>query len=540
MAKRFVRITLATKCRLLFGVAAVIIIGSTLIAPVLYTETLADEGVLLAGREVTRLYFHEWVQAHATDRPVEQVSDLFTARVDPDEPLAAPLRGPIRLHLLDDKRQLPTNAPVQAQLAAKTFRRDSTQTMVQLPDLDNDAVRKVFRAVRATDACLACHGRDRHDQYGRAPALRQGQLVGLIEAQLPADVSPRNRVIRRGVILIGGFVALLLALMTFYLIIQRLILSPVGDLKGVADRVAEGDLTIRSEVKTGDEFEQLGDSFNEMLQAVQQSQHQLRTANRALDLKLNELTESNVALFEANRLKGEFLANISHELRTPLNSIIGFAELLSESDDARIKRYGGNILAPARMLLRMINDLLELARMEAGNVKLTVTRVSPSDICETLVSLVTPQAEKKNLSLALEVAGDPPIIRTDAGKLQQILFNLLDNAIKFTPAGGAVTVRTTGVAGADRIVIEVTDTGPGISEADQPHIFEKFYQTDASTTRAHGGAGLGLAIARDLATILGGTLSLRSTPSEGTTFSLTLPTEIPAPDQRADGARREA
>ena len=527
MAKRFVRITLATKCRLLFGVAAIGIIGSTLIAPVLYTETLADEAVLLAGREVTRLYFHEWMRAHAEDQPAERVSDLFTTRVDTTPPIAPPLRGPIRLHLLGPDRQLPPNAPVQARLAAKTFRRDSTQSMVQLPDLDDDATRKVFRAVRSADACLACHERD-----SSAPPLRQGKLVGLIEVELPADASPRNRVIRRGVILIGGFVALLLALMTFYFIIQRLILSPIGRLKAVADRVAEGDLTIRSEVKTGDEFEQLGDSFNEMLQAVQQSQHQLRTANRALDLKLNELTESNVALFEANRLKGEFLANISHELRTPLNSIIGFAELLSESDDARIKRYGGNILAPARMLLRMINDLLDLARVEAGNVKLTVTRVSPSDICETLLSLVRPQTEKKNLALTGEVTGDPPIIRTDAGKLQQILFNLLDNAIKFTPAGGAVTVRTTYDADADQIVIDVTDTGPGISEADQPHIFEKFYQADASTTRAHGGAGLGLAIARDLATILGGTLSLRSTPSEGTTFTLALPSEIPAPEGR--------
>ncbi|NLF32689.1 MAG: HAMP domain-containing histidine kinase [Planctomycetes bacterium] len=522
MAKRFVRITLATKCRLLFGVAAIVIIGSTLIAPVLYTETLADEAVLLAGREVTRLYFHEWMRAHAERQPAERVSDLFTARVDPAPPLDAPLRR-IRLHLLSDPGQL----PVEARLAAKAFHRDPAQPMVQLPNFDNDSTRKVFRAIRAVDACLACHERD-----PQARDLTRGQLVGLIEAELPADASPRNRVIRRGVILIGGFVALLLALMTFYFVIQRLILSPVGQLKAVADRVAEGDLTTRSEVRTGDEFEQLGDSFNEMLHAVQQSQHQLRTANRALDLKLNELTESNVALFEANRLKGEFLANISHELRTPLNSIIGFAELLSESDDARIKRYGGNILTPARMLLRMINDLLDLARVEASNVKLTVTRVSPSDICETLVSLVTPQAEKKNLRLTLEVDGTPPIIRTDAGKVQQILYNLLDNAIKFTPAGGSVTVRATFDADADAIVIDVTDTGPGISEADQPHIFEKFYQADASTTRAHGGVGLGLAIARDLATILGGTLTLRSTPSEGTTFTLTLPPQIPAPEGR--------
>ena len=212
---------------------------------------------------------------------------------------------------------------------------------------------------------------------------------------------------------------------------------------------------------------------------------------------------------------------------TTLNSIIGCAELLSELDDERVRRYGGNILTPARMLLRIINDLLDLARIEAGNVRLTVTQVSPADIGETLISLVTPQAQKKNLDVSMSVLNDVPIIETDAGKLQQILFNLLDNAIKFTPPGGSVTVTAACEHDPRQVLLCVADTGPWISEADQSLIFEKFYQADASTTRSHGGAGLGLAIARDLAELLGGYLSMTSESGQGATFTLALPVQIP-------------
>jgi signal transduction histidine kinase len=374
----------------------------------------------------------------------------------------------------------------------------------------------------------------------------------------------------------------------------------------VADKVAEGDMTIRTALATGDEFEQLGRSFDEMLEAVTHTQEQLRAANRALDLKLNELAESNVALYESNRLKSEFLANVSHELRTPLNSIIGFADLLGEDGDERVRRYAGNIQTPARMLLRIINDLLDLARIEAGKVKLTVTLASVQDICETLISLVTPLAQKKNLDLKLEMPAGLPALRTDAGKVQQILYNLLSNAIKFTPPGGTVTVRAECIlpvvhvhapaavppsgeaaiapapsaeatapqagpapaeqavaiaqetaaipngAGVDHspaalvagispplavapavvgVAVHVIDTGPGVSEAEQTAIFEKFYQSDSAHTREHGGVGLGLAIARDLAEILGGKLSLQSLSGQGATFTLTLPLEVPPPAQ---------
>ena len=610
MSKRFVKITLAAKVRLLFGAATILIVGAALVVPWLYLEARAEEAVLRSGSDITQMAVNRWVAAH----PHGGRLDLAELLVDPRN--ASDLRrGPVLIPL-DAGHRLPEGHDPSARQALKTFLGDTGQTVVQIPRDDRGRrVYSVYRAVRVNSTCMTvCHAQD-----PAVPPERQwkaNDLKGLVEVQLPAE--PAADLVWGRLIIIGaGALAFVLATLTFYFITRRLVLSPVRALKGVADKVAEGDLTIRTALTTGDEFEQLGRSFDEMLEAVTRTQEQLRAANRALDLKLNELAESNVALYESNRLKSEFLANVSHELRTPLNSIIGFADLLGDDGDERVRRYAGNIQTPARMLLRIINDLLDLARIEAGKVKLTVTMASIQDICETLTSLVTPLALKKNLNLKLEMPADLPALRTDAGKVQQILYNLLSNAIKFTPPGGSVTVSaecvyplshahaaaaTAGqgseaaapdgvnappaepaasiavpvlaitaaaaqsdgqsaspdpladpavtatspaaalVAGVSPpassapapassgpigVAVHVADTGPGVSEAEQTAIFEKFYQSDSAHTREHGGVGLGLAIARDLAEILGGKLSLQSQSGQGATFTLTLPLEMP-------------
>ena len=337
----------------------------------------------------------------------------------------------------------------------------------------------------------------------------------------------------RGIFAVGGVLAALLAFAILYSIARRTILVPLGSLHELAEGVAEGDLTQRSSLTTGDEFERLGQRFNEMLEAIQTQQTQLRQANRALDLRLSEMAESNVALYEANRIKNEFLANVSHELRTPLNSIIGFAELLAESDDEKRRRHATHILTSARMLLRIINDLLDLAKIEAGKTDLRLERVSVRDLCETLGQLVRPMADKKRLAMEVETAADLPMLRTDPGKVQQVLYNLLSNAIKFTPPGGSVKLSAAGVALGDApiagggVAVAVADTGPGIPIADQQLIFEKFRRLDDTITRTHGGAGLGLGIARELANLLGGRLTLESEPGHGATFTLLLPLNPP-------------
>jgi two-component system, NarL family, sensor histidine kinase BarA len=579
MSKRFVKITLAAKVRLVFGAATILIVGAALVMPWLYLEARAQEAVLRSGTEITQMAANEWIRTHPHNEP-QRLAELL---VNPNQ-ISDLRRGPSVIPL-DAGHRLPPQHDEAAREALKTFLGDAGSAVVQVPwEQRGQRVYRVYRAVRVDASCMTvCHASD-----PAVPPERQwklNDLKALIEVQLPPQ-PPADLVWGRLIIIGAGALAFILATLTIYFITRRLVLSPVRALKSVADKVTEGDMTIRTALATGDEFEQLGRSFDEMLEAVTRSQEQLRAANRALDLKLNELAESNVALYESNRLKSEFLANVSHELRTPLNSIIGFADLLGEDPDERVRRYAGNIQTPARMLLRIINDLLDLARIEAGKVKVTVTMASVQDICETLVSLVTPLAQKKNLQLNLQIAQGLPALRTDAGKVQQILYNLLSNAIKFTPPGGSVTVRAqcvlplphphasaadliaatapapaeagtsqpqeqaVGQAAATAAVIEtrpaapaaesaapapapigvavhVADTGPGVSEAEQTAIFEKFYQSDSAHTREHGGVGLGLAIARDLAEILGGKLSLQSQSGQGATFTLTLPLEIP-------------
>jgi signal transduction histidine kinase len=335
-------------------------------------------------------------------------------------------------------------------------------------------------------------------------------------------------------VLVGAaFVAGLLAIVVFYLIMQYLILSPVRDLRSVAERIVSGETSLRSEIETGDEFEELSDAFNDMLAHLNVSQDELRKMNKSLDAKLGELAEINVSLFEANRIKGEFLANVSHELRTPLTSIVGFAELLRDATDSptpydpeKIKKFCSNILTSGRMLLDLINNLLDLAKIEAGKMRLHRTSFPIADICQAVVDFTRPLADKKKLAVQLDLPDDPPLMHSDAGKIQQIIYNLMSNAIKFTPSRGRIDVRLQTEDG-ERVFIKVRDTGPGISREAQEQIFEKFRQLDGSVTREYGGTGLGLAISRDLAAMLGGRLYLQSEEGVGTEFTIDLPINGP-------------
>ena len=339
-------------------------------------------------------------------------------------------------------------------------------------------------------------------------------------------------------VIIAGVLAGLLAIVSFWLITTRLFLSPLRVLRETAAKVSEGDLNIRSDINTGDEFELLSNVFNSMLVSLKSHADDLQGINKSLDLKIGELNEANVTLYEANKVKGEFLANVSHELRTPLNSIIGFAEILSETlegrtgpKDEKRQRYIHNIITSSKQLLELINDLLDLAKIEAGRVETRIAPMAIIDTLEGLLGLMKPQAIKKEMLLRLKVDGDLPMITTDAGKFQQILFNFISNAIKFTPENGTITVSaqikkaTTGNA-KDKISISVSDTGVGIAKEDYNLVFEKFTQLESPETKMQGGTGLGLTICKELASLLHGTIELESEAGAGATFSLVIPIEF--------------
>ena len=225
-----------------------------------------------------------------------------------------------------------------------------------------------------------------------------------------------------------------------------------------------------------------------------------------------------------SRAKSQFLANMSHELRTPLNAILGYNELIEDNIygevPGRIREVIGRVGHNGRHLLGLINDVLDLSKIEAGQLTLTLGDYSMANVVDTVMSMVEPLASEKKLALKATVDPDLPVGRGDEQRITQVLLNLVGNAVKFTDSG-EVAVRVSQSDG--DFLVSVTDTGPGIAEAEQQSIFEEFRQADSSSTREKGGTGLGLAIAKRMIEMHGGRIWVESAPGEGTTFSFTLP-----------------
>ncbi len=240
---------------------------------------------------------------------------------------------------------------------------------------------------------------------------------------------------------------------------------------------------------------------------------------------IDELEESNAALIEANKHKSVFLANMSHELRTPLNSIIGFSELLTDArdgqfDEATRKRFVGQIMTSGKHLLGLINDILDLSKVEAGQMELRLIVMSVAESIDQVIKTVEPLAAKKNITLQSSAVGAGDVL-ADAGKVKQMLLNLVSNAIKFTSEGGTVTISALRLK--DMLEISVADTGIGIADADQKSIFQEFHQVDQGPGRKHEGTGLGLALTRRFALLHGGDVRVTSRVNKGSVFTLSLP-----------------
>src|SRR4051812_16856082 len=332
--------------------------------------------------------------------------------------------------------------------------------------------------------------------------------------------------LNRAVLMVTALVTALLIMGGSYIIVRYVIVKPVKHLKEVSDAISAGELNVRSEIQTGDEFEDFSHAFNRMLRSLVSMQDRLRKVNADLDRKVDELAQANMALYESNRLKSDFLATMSHELRTPLNSILGFSDVLLGANGLTEKqlRWVRNIRTSGEKLLALINDILDLAKIEAGKMQLRLEDFSIHDVCEGMLNMFRPLAEKKNIDLRGQIAPDLPLLRQDVTKLQQILQNLVSNAIKFTPEGGRVLLRAE--AGPVYVTLTVTDTGVGIAPEEQELVFEKFRQSGNPLTREHTGTGLGLSIVRELSKLLGGEVTLQSELGRGSTFTVRLPLHL--------------
>ncbi|HRF00231.1 MAG TPA: ATP-binding protein [Pirellulaceae bacterium] len=404
---------------------------------------------------------------------------------------------------------------------------------------DQDAY-QYYMPIIFTPQCVDCHN---DLQSGGASLEAAGRAAGddalhVLRLSLPADRTRAAIHWTWAVLITLAILTVSAGVVTLYLIVRYVVVRPLKHLREVSDQIRNGKMETRAELHTGDEFEELASSFNRMLRHIADSQAELRRTNNDLDRKVDELAQLNLQLHDMNRLKSEFLANMSHELRTPLNSIIGFSEVLQhvEAMSEKQRRYATNIQKSGRMLLEMINDILDLAKIEAGRMEVNATEFRLDVIVLAHCDMVRSLSEEKNIDLSVEIDPQLPPILQDQTKIQQILNNLLSNAIKFTPEGGRIVVSARPLD--DRTFeLAVADTGVGIAEDDQQIIFEKFRQGravlgDDSLTREYSGTGLGLSIVRELCNLLGGEVTLQSEVGRGSTFRILLPTRYNARPRR--------
>jgi signal transduction histidine kinase len=547
---------LAVKCQLLFGAAIALIITAALFVPWQRMEELTEQINQRAAQALCDSAIADHIAGVVERAPAAAGPATGPAATRPAPATAPTVRGRL---VIAPRLVLLWPPAAQTPVGKLTgFERSSIPFFAAHPEAEfrgrlyqnqkeDFPYFQYARPLHAEDGCLKCHSFQTTTVAAAAthPATAPAgpQMIGLVSIDMRSQLGTNQLLLNHIFLLTAGLLTATLAVIVFTLITNRLILQPVHVLQETAEKVSQGDLNIRSHISTGDEFEQLSRTFNVMLANLKASEDQLRAVNKSLDLKLGQLAESNVALYESNRLKSEFLANVSHELRTPLNSILGFAELLKETAggptapvDARMTRYIQNILTSGRNLLELINDLLDLAKIEAGRMEVRSEPLPLNDLFEGLGSILKPLLEKQEVALQTAVAADVPLLQTDGPKLQQVLYNFLSNAIKFSPPKASIELRAElwgqAADGArDQVRISVTDRGPGIDLEKQELIFEKFRQIDGSVTRQHSGTGLGLAISKELIGLLGGAIGVTSIPGQGATFWVILPLKISAGPQ---------
>ena len=406
---------------------------------------------------------------------------------------------------------------------------------------------EVFRYVEplfVTESCLDCHG----EPAGELDVLgyekegqRIGDIAGAASIIMPADVYLENA--RGDLVQDSVVVALVLAggLAAIFFGVARLVAKPLKLLGGAARKIEHREFDVDLEhIGDRDEVEDLAQSFSSMAVQLQElydhleRQVDVRTAelaeaNEMLETQRAQLELVNEQLQDESRYKSDFLAIMSHELRTPLTSILAFTEMWEQSHqlgDASERIAVREIKENGRLLQQMIDNILEMARVEAGKTVLMREAVDFRDLVEAVAGTVSFIAEKRGITLSTAVRDSVPVVCGDYEKLRRILENLIGNALKFTEHGGSVTVEVGYEADKDEVVMCVADTGIGISGEDLSQVFERFTQADRSANRRYGGSGLGLAVVRELAELHGGRVEVTSVFGEGSVFEVHLPARI--------------
>jgi signal transduction histidine kinase/DNA-binding response OmpR family regulator len=375
--------------------------------------------------------------------------------------------------------------------------------------------------------CHHCHGSSRK--------VLGSMAIGMsVEGAYQTVVAQRNRTIVLTILGVG------LVILVTHLIVNRLIRRPVRELAEKAKRFAEGDTSVSMEVKAEDEIGVLGRTFNYMVESVLLARGALEEEIKRKTALLDEramliglLEKANRELRNLDQLKSTFLANMSHELRTPMNAIIGYTDLLMDGVDGPVndeqEKSLRKIATNSRYLLQLINDILDISKIESGKIQLSPREVDLAWLIESAGATLEPLLKQKQLTLSYQVDANVSLVYGDEDALRQILMNLLSNAVKFTREGNiAVTGKLSrrGVEPGEASIFAevcVEDTGIGIKEENLGTIFDKFVQVDLTTVRQHEGTGLGLSIARGLVALHKGMIWATSVYGEGSRFCFTIP-----------------
>jgi signal transduction histidine kinase len=387
--------------------------------------------------------------------------------------------------------------------------RDEVELLGQVREDYEKFIGVVTRVIELIRSGRAAEGRDVQLKQAGPLADRleriTNQLVNKAEADMVASIEAGESDYRRSRGVVVGFAigSIVLALLLGYALSWSLI-EPVTRMDARLQEIAAGDFSRHVEVGNRDELGTLAANLNRMSDELGRLYAQLETANRH---------------------KSEFLANMSHELRTPLNAVIGFSDVLLERTFGELsekqEQYITIVLGSGRHLLSLINDILDLSKIEAGRMDLELGSFDLAMAIDNTVTLVRDRAARHDLALGVEVEADLDPVVADERKIKQILLNLLSNAVKFTPDGGRIGVRAGRIDGG--VAISVSDTGIGIAPEDQEAIFEEFRQVGTDELRKREGTGLGLALTRKFVELHGGTITVASEPGKGSTFTFTLP-----------------
>lgn len=401
-----------------------------------------------------------------------------------------------------------------------------------------------FRYVQALEvdqSCLECHG----DPVGEIDITgheKEGWTLdsvgGAISIVIPLD--QQQEVMQSNIVRDVAYFLLLMTVIgiAVYAITMFFVTRPLNRMKSAFGEMQEGTLAVAlDERQSTKEIGRLVVQFNSMAEElhsiytnledqVADCTHDLREANDALERQRDDLEDLNVKLEKEMQFKSDLLSMVNHELRTPLTSIITFAQISRErceSGDDVERQSWEEIEKNSQILLSMINNMLDIARSDAGSVKATCEPMDIGDVVASVRNTIAPLARKYAVGFGTSIAPDVPLVNGDYEKTSRMLENLASNAIKFTPDGGTIrlVVECDGETGGVRIAMQ--DTGIGIAEEDQERIFERFFQVDSTSTRKYNGSGLGLALVREYAALQGFEVTVESEPGVGSSFIISIP-----------------